>query len=117
MICDPDAFLLIVQKWMADSAMVTLSVVLQASSTEPLAGMRFRGRISLVGATPPAFRFTPEGEGDFVIIHLTKWTLGYADQNAFPSGNPENIDEILTLSHAGTLVSFHTLTTQQSSTP
>jgi hypothetical protein len=107
MICDTDEFLLVAQKWLTDSATVTLSFMLFENPKEPILVLRLRGRISSVDASLPGFCFLT-GEDSITVVALHDWKeMGYLDRGAFPP--TENIEESLTVARPGASVNLSIL--------
>jgi hypothetical protein len=88
MICNTDEFLLIVQKWVTDSATVTFVLRLTDDSNEPIFGFRLRGRVRSVDNVLPAFTFLTEGDSE-IFVDLGAWPqMGFTDSSAYPEGEP-----------------------------
>ena len=107
MICDSEAFLLIVQKWITDSAAVMFSLGLSEECAAPVVSALIRGCLLRVDVDLPGFSFSA-GEDGIIIVNLNGWILGYADSNALPH-NPGHLEEGFTLTRPGALISIWTL--------
>jgi hypothetical protein len=113
-ICDSDEVLLILQKWIADSATVMFVVLLFDDPSSPFLGVRLRGVIADVDPNLPGFSFSG-GNGDTaidtVVVDLLDWTIGYADQSAFRSPNPitNDLGESFTSNKPGISIGMWTL--------
>lgn len=82
MICDPDEFLLLMQKWATDSARVVLTLIVFDEPERSALTIRLRGRLAVPGEEHKLLRFDLEEEG-FLIIDVAQWPqIGYADKNA-----------------------------------
>jgi hypothetical protein len=106
MICATEDFLLIVQKWITDSATVKLLLLLGPPG-EPFLGVSLRGRIRGIDPSLPAFIFTTGADPD-IAVDLRGWQIGFADKTA-PEPLGENADEAFILNRPNVSIALWTL--------
>lgn len=95
MICATEEFLLVIQKWITDSATVKFLLLLGPPG-EPFVGVSLRGRIRGIDPSLPAFVFTTGDDPD-IVVDLRGWTIGFADKTA-PEPLGDDADEAFGLS-------------------
>lgn len=104
MICDPDEFLLLMQKWATDSARVVLTLLILGDSKQSAFAVRAEGRVE-VDAAAKCLRVRDIGKDGFVIVDVAQWpSIGYADKMALPKF--EAIEEAFTLNRPGAALSL-----------
>jgi hypothetical protein len=103
MICGTDEFLLVLQKWINESATVILLLLLfQDDPSKPSLGGRLTGHIGAVDNDMPGFSFSGS-KGDALTIDLEGWVIGYgADMEILL----EPAEELFTLSQPGISMSL-----------
>lgn len=88
MFCDKNEFLLIVQKWVDDSATVMFVLRLLDDANQPIFGFRLRGQVGSVDKRLHAFTFLT-GDNSEIPVYLDAWSqVGYTDSSSYPKGEP-----------------------------
>jgi hypothetical protein len=106
MICNTEEFLLVLQKWITDSATVSLRVLVFDDPKDAALGMYLRGRVASVDKGLPGFRFV-FGEDDFIIFNLSVWSqIGYGENVVLPDG--EQVGQSFTIARPGASVAIWT---------
>lgn len=104
MICEPDDFLLVAQKWATDSAKVMVSLMVFDDPKEPVFVWRAPGRLLRVEDRTVSVAFPDNG---VLLIDVNQWAeIGYADGKALPS--PERMGEDFGLSRPGAMLHIWT---------
>jgi hypothetical protein len=85
MICDPDDFLLVLQKWITDSARVSFSLWLSGEELVPTAlSITLLGRVVAVDPVSRSFMFSSNDSG-VIALHLDHWAnISYLDKGDLP---------------------------------
>ena len=104
MICDAEAFLLVAQKWMAESAPVLFSISLFEGEPTPFLAVRTPARVWGIDEALPGVSLLI-GEDGITVIDLRQWNLGFADKQELPA-NPDNVEEGFTLTKGGVLLTL-----------
>lgn len=77
MICGADEFLLVLQKWITDSAKVTLHLcIFREEPLNPSLGGRIQGRIVSAANNPPGFIFLSDNE-DTIAVDVEGWAISF----------------------------------------
>jgi hypothetical protein len=107
MICAPDEFLLILQKWFTDSASVSFSLWLSGEELVPTAlSITLLGRVVAVDPIAQSCMLSSDG-GGVIALHLSHWaTISYLDKGSLPRA--ESINEGFLLEKAGASISLLT---------
>ena len=106
MICDPDEFLLILQKWITDSANVSFSFSLfeEGNLVPPILSVTLLGRVLAVDPNSRSFIFSSNDSG-VVAVHLGNWSsLSYLGKGELP--RIKNIKEGFLLERPGATISL-----------
>jgi hypothetical protein len=85
MICEPDEFLLVLQKWITDSVSVNFSLWLSGEGLVPTAlSITLLGRVVAVDPVSRSFIFSSNDSG-VIALHLIHWAaISYLDKGDLP---------------------------------